>query len=429
MKKLIASILISLFFLPISNFAQADYVDKEAKEKSLNPSIYFDAYNYLSSDSSKSKLRLFFQVPFTSLSFIKKNRNFVANYSIDINFFDSSGTNLKFEKIWTEKLNASTIEQVRNPNNYNITFKNIEIEPNYYKLRIKIFDNNSLSKVNFTKKILVRKINPDFGMSDIMLFIKKIKAKGKNEIVPNIKNTVTTGSDSLNLFYYIYSNKDRNVLISYRLYSFKNDDAFISNKSLFIKKGKNKIDFTLKPVKFRLGKYNIRVKIKDDNSQKEIEISKNFFARIENFPPSITDLDLAIKEMQYIAPPSVIDDLLETKNYSERLKKFKDYWKSKDPSPATPINEVLFEYYRRVDYANKHFKHYFPGWKTDMGKVYITLGPPHQVENHPLELGTKPYVIWYYYDINKEFIFVDDTGFGDYRLITPLYGDWYQYRN
>ena len=34
-----------------------------------------------------------------------------------------------------------------------------------------------------------------------------------------------------------------------------------------------------------------------------------------------------------------------------------------------------------------------------------------------------------YYELNKRFVFLDDTGFGDYRLITPLYGDDYRYRN
>ena len=36
----------------------------------------------------------------------------------------------------------------------------------------------------------------------------------------------------------------------------------------------------------------------------------------------------------------------------------------------------------------------------------------------------KPYEIWRYYNISYEFVFVDDTGFGDYRLITPVWEAW-----
>ena len=36
----------------------------------------------------------------------------------------------------------------------------------------------------------------------------------------------------------------------------------------------------------------------------------------------------------------------------------------------------------------------------------------------------KPYEVWSYYDINQVFAFVDETGFGDYRLSTPLWEVW-----
>ncbi|CUS97606.1 GWxTD domain-containing protein [Candidatus Kryptonium thompsonii] len=82
------------------------------------------------------------------------------------------------------------------------------------------------------------------------------------------------------------------------------------------------------------------------------------------------------------------------------------------------------EYYSRVKYANEHFGHYLEGWKTDMGMVYIIFGPPSSVDRHPFDINAKPYEIWYYYEINRRFIFLDETGFGDYRLITPLWDEW-----
>ena len=86
------------------------------------------------------------------------------------------------------------------------------------------------------------------------------------------------------------------------------------------------------------------------------------------------------------------------------------------------------EYYRRVEYANENFNGYFKGWRSDMGMVYITLGPPDQVTRRPYEIDSKPYEIWDYYILNRSFIFVDQTNFGDYRLENPAYGDWFRYR-
>ena len=63
-----------------------------------------------------------------------------------------------------------------------------------------------------------------------------------------------------------------------------------------------------------------------------------------------------------------------------------------------------------------------------MGYVYIMYGEPSSIERHPFEMDTKPYEIWTYYELNKQFIFVDDTGFGDYRLRNPMWDvGGYQY--
>ena len=105
-----------------------------------------------------------------------------------------------------------------------------------------------------------------------------------------------------------------------------------------------------------------------------------------------------------------------------------DFWKKKDPTPGSERNEIFEEYYRRVNYANEAFSHYVEGWRTDRGMVFIILGPPNNVDRHPMDFDAKPYEVWQYYDLSKDFIFMDETGFGDYRLITPLYGDYYRFR-
>ena len=132
--------------------------------------------------------------------------------------------------------------------------------------------------------------------------------------------------------------------------------------------------------------------------------------------------------MKYIANNPDMDFILEAETYEVQLNRFKEYWKKKDPNPKTEGNAVLVEYFRRIEYANDHFKHYFDGWKTDMGMVYVVLGPPSNVERHPFEYNSKPYEMWDYYEINKRFLFFDQTGFGDYRLADQQLGDWYRYR-
>jgi hypothetical protein len=59
------------------------------------------------------------------------------------------------------------------------------------------------------------------------------------------------------------------------------------------------------------------------------------------------------------------------------------------------------------------------GWRSDRGRVYILYAEPDEIERFPSSENAKPYEIWYYHQIegSVQFIFVDRTGFGNYRLV------------
>ena len=109
--------------------------------------------------------------------------------------------------------------------------------------------------------------------------------------------------------------------------------------------------------------------------------------------------------------------------YPQQLEFFKAFWKSLDPNPQTEKNELMDEYYKRVNYANENFSNMgMEGWRTDRGRILIKFGFPDDIERHPFEAGTYPYEIWRYYDLRKVFLFIDRTGFGDY-VLHPNYYD------
>jgi len=173
---------------------------------------------------------------------------------------------------------------------------------------------------------------------------------------------------------------------------------------------------------------SLNIRLKNRYGQDLDRTTKKFESKIYGFPESIKDLQLAIDQLVYIATGDELDKIEEAEHYENKLEEYIKFWKEKDPSPATEENEVFLEYYRRITFANEQFGNYIDGWRSDRGMIYIVLGPPDNVERHPYEINSKPYEIWDYYDINKRFIFVDETGFGDYRLLNYQYGDWYRYR-
>jgi GWxTD domain-containing protein len=166
------------------------------------------------------------------------------------------------------------------------------------------------------------------------------------------------------------------------------------------------------------GRYKLSLKLQAEGQT--VERIRDITIHWIDMPRYASTLDNAIEQLKYVARGSEISRIqkAEAKD-KERL--FHEFWEAKDPTPGTEQNELMEEYYRRVDFANANFGTFLDGWKTDRGMVYIVLGPPNDIERHPFEAGSKPYEIWSYYTINREFVFVDYTGFGEYRLVTPFW--------
>ncbi|MFN7998099.1 MAG: GWxTD domain-containing protein [Bryobacteraceae bacterium] len=118
----------------------------------------------------------------------------------------------------------------------------------------------------------------------------------------------------------------------------------------------------------------------------------------------------------------------------EREQFIEQFWLRRDPTPDTEENEFKEEHYRRIAYANDHYASGIPGWKTDRGRIYITFGPPDEIESHPSggtyerpmeegggETSTYPFEQWryrYLEGIGTNIIieFVDPTMTGEYHM-------------
>jgi len=95
-----------------------------------------------------------------------------------------------------------------------------------------------------------------------------------------------------------------------------------------------------------------------------------------------------------------------------------DFWKRRDPSPATSENEYKTDYFNRIERANHLFSGgAAPGWLQDRGRIYITLGPPDNRETYPrgITFYGLPTEIWWYGFFTITFI--DERWVDDFRLI------------
>ena len=90
-----------------------------------------------------------------------------------------------------------------------------------------------------------------------------------------------------------------------------------------------------------------------------------------------------------------------------------------DPDPATPVNEAMRDYFGRIAQANVRFREEGgTGWLTDRGRVFVALGSPDQFyEPNTADLNQRGRAqIWDYRRHRLQVVFIDQTGFGRWRM-------------
>lgn len=169
--------------------------------------------------------------------------------------------------------------------------------------------------------------------------------------------------------------------------------------------------FTLNGLQLRQGRYEIELTFPDST-----KINTQFGSRWLDMPISLYDLDLATEPLQFILTKDAYSELRRG-GRETRIRKFDEFWKKKDTTPLTAYNEVMHEFYRRVDYAFTAFRtlREMNGAITDRGRIYILNGKPTTIER-TLSPGGSPKEIWTYSSTNKIFTFEDPGKQGNYKL-------------
>ena len=90
------------------------------------------------------------------------------------------------------------------------------------------------------------------------------------------------------------------------------------------------------------------------------------------------------------------------------------FLRATDPSPATPEHEGLREYLARLAVANARFRgEAVPGWLTDRGMVYSTLGEPDRIIEPRATTNRRAHSriqAWEYTQHRLRLVFVEDEG-------------------
>jgi GWxTD domain-containing protein len=410
-------IVILLFTVFIYQLAYGQYYEESRYSGIGTPVFEYNINRQFSMDFKNSTVLIFCEILNDDLTFIKSDSSgFDAEVEWLIAVYKEE--TLIFSRVITRSLNVPDYA-ITNSRVKNLSLSSeISLEAGTYQLLMRTIDLN-------TKKSAQTRLNIDIpnyyeesvAVSDIML-LESVEIDSLGNMLsykPILSNNFNVKEGEVYLFFNIYSRKtDVDAHITY---SFTGRSGKVDFDSVLTKAITENISTSLLKIQKDIFKENsYTIKITAEIEKKEAFSQKKITFYWSNVPGSTSDIDEALNQMVYILPADSLSYYLNAQ-LSVKQDFFKRFWKERDPNPKTDKNELMDEYFSRINYANENYSSFGnKGWATDRGRILIKFGHPDDIERHPFELQTRPYVIWRYYSLRKLFVFEDYTGFGDYRL-------------
>ena len=411
--KILKSFFAVIFFLtiPFSLFAQTDIADKKLN---LN-NIVFGIYDTPSEKEGMNTLYIYLKIPYSFFRFVKEDGTFLADYEFAVEVVDK-WNNVQKSKAMTEKIEVSDYADTNSDKK--IVLKEIvfEILPDIYNVRLVITDQDLKKSISQTKEVKLRNFWKDeIGISDIIVFLKDVEVDTLKNIIipkPNVNINYNTG---LVINYYIFkSNLNATLKLSSKIIPKFSPNTPIYEKSFKINDNKyvSKWEIDLKYADMPVGPYIFRIELASEKIKKEKEVE--FSVLWENYPVLERDIKKSLEQMKYIFTEEEYKTS-SSMNQKEAIDFFISFWIKFDSDTTTEKNEVMEEYFRRVDYSIQNFSDSEnEGWKTDRGKIYILYGEPNRIINQRNLIP--PYETWEYNIINKRYIFWDEFMTGIFKL-------------
>ncbi len=376
------------------------------------------------SNQSSAECFVSFKIPFNNLVFVK-----------DKNVF-TGGITLTLEALIDENIvGRESVSKTISLNNYDETNSKILFLEGVLKItlpqgKINLIPEVSLLNTERSIKLspLEVEINQDSILKPIVVDNSTVECKNSLYRLVNYGSVIPYSADDYSLIFAILEND----LIQPQIEIYQNDSLIVKRQLETIastpisitdcdnmvvlteaKAGQNYNIFKLNNFSTKLEEGKVKVVVISDSLKKEFNLNVIWPGK----PRSLYNAEFAIELLEYITDYETVDELLSYPK-EEYYKKLIEFWNTYSPKRKVSYNKMMYEFYKRVDYAILNFAsvNNRNGSETDRGKIYIKYGKPDKIEREYSELNDIT-EIWIYKKINKKFIFTDKSGLGNYILV------------
>ncbi len=424
--RLTYSTVLALFLLlnTMPAFAQDTYPEWGTEEHLGKPFFKLHTYSRLNPEPEKVRMDVAVEVIHDVLQFVREDDQFRAGVEVNISL--EKKIKKKKYKLITRgihylKTKVDKYEDTNSRYDRLIGMFPIVAEPGNYQVTVVLTDLESKRRATEKRDVSLVRFNPQqIQFSDVISATESAIDKKNNVPKYPATNGVVVGENKeAYVFFDLWRPNPMDVVDVHLEFSTFAGVTLITDSLAVL--GGDRLGtyyFKLSVGDLNFGTYNILLTANSENLQatQKSKFSLSFFG----LPATVSNVDQAIEQLGLIADKDVVKKLRELPEDQRELG-LKKFWDDHFPSTGEQVNGKMVEYYSRVNYSNQQFADGEEGWQTDRGMVYVVYGPPTEVDRQVFQDQESPYEIWYYSHLGKRFIFKDDHGFGDFRLVTPLW--------
>jgi GWxTD domain-containing protein len=415
-------ILFLLLILPFSLFSQmpGKRETRYGFEINVKPAIYFTPVILYQDSSWIPYLNIVLRVQNDLLQFVKEGDQYTAGYEVLLTILNQESDSVFKSEIWRENVAVDDFSKTNAKWVYNTTKKVFEM-PDYFDkltLDIEVTDLGNFQRYRNRRPLKTQHIDKSTLRVSPIVFLEtdrgipsEIHLSSGDPILEFNSNQIARFSvssrlsDTLGVLARLVKIKDKGKIKVFE----KTNQYNMSGRFITVRD-------TISKTFLEEGTYSLLYEFSQGETREQLE--KKFEVIWYNKPIYFYKFDLALRPMRYILSKKQWDEV-DDMSYSQQEKWFKEYWKEKDPSPETPFNEIAYEFFSRVDDANREYSlRFIEGWETDRGKALILYGQPDRQEKKTYQTNSKPYEIWFYDSLKQKLTFVDIDNDANYKLVT-----------
>ncbi|HUL49160.1 MAG TPA: GWxTD domain-containing protein [Gemmatimonadales bacterium] len=386
-----------------------------------SPLSFIGSVRYLAHSSADSTLAVFaMTLPNRGLSFHKSGTDYVADYHVDVVFRRGDVVERQISRDETVAVH-SLKESVREDES--IVFQQfIPVRPGITKVQVRVRDRNGPGIAEVEQTDTVPRLGRGAGVEGKSLGspIPFYDGTGREQtdalpkLVLNPRATVPYGEDLLRFYFEAYGLGGGQPLVT-RIVDPSGLELWRDTVMLTGVLPLASAEIAIESNQFPVGLAELVVEAPGAGLEARtpllVSLSDEWaIANVQDL------LDL----LRYFSRQDLLAKLRRAAP-EDRAAVWREFYKATDPVPGTATNEALDVYFQRLRSANGEFQEPgIPGWRTERGEVFITLGGPDEVFNPGSQVAVNDVrlIRWRYTNLRLTLEFRDEVGFGQYRL-TP----------